>query len=121
MVKLMENQWFMLIAFSIAVFRLTRLFVYDKITAFIREPFHREVMMKDESGEEAVYIEIKGKGIQAFIGELLSCYWCTGVWCSLILYIGCRLWPGGFEPVIIILAIAGLGGILETVVSKLLD
>lgn len=117
----MENQWFMLIAFSIAVFRLTRLFVYDKITGFIRQPFHREVVMKDDSGEEAVYIEIKGKGIQAFIGELLSCYWCTGVWCSLILYTGFSLWPAVFGPVVIILALAGLGGILETIVSKLLD
>ncbi|MCD7035001.1 DUF1360 domain-containing protein [Metabacillus sp. GX 13764] len=117
----MENHWFMLTAFSLAVFRLSRLIVFDKITAFLRSPFHQEIAVKNEAGEEEIYIEIKGKGLQAFIGELISCYWCTGVWCSIILYVFYQAWPQGAEPVIFILALAGLGGIIEACVSKLLD
>ncbi len=26
--------------------------------------------------------KVKGKGLRKWIGELLSCYWCTGVWVS---------------------------------------
>ncbi|MEC2077066.1 DUF1360 domain-containing protein [Metabacillus fastidiosus] len=110
-----------LIIFSFAVFRLTRLFVFDKITEFIRRPFHNETEETDENGNIETYIEIKGNGLRAWIGELLSCYWCTGVWCSAFLYGIWLIWPEGAEPLLIILAIAGAAGIIETITMKLLD
>ncbi len=110
---------FLILAF--ASFRLTRLMVFDKITGFIRRPFHREVEEINENGESEIYIEIKGKGLRAWIGELLSCYWCTGIWCTAILYGLWLIWPLGAEPLIIILAIAGLAGMIESIVGRLVE
>ncbi|QGQ44698.1 DUF1360 domain-containing protein [Metabacillus sediminilitoris] len=113
--------WLQIIIFAFASFRLTRLIVFDKITAFIRSPFHKEVEQKDDDGVVVVFLEIKGKGLRAWIGELLSCYWCTGMWCSAFLYGAWIFWPQGAEPLILILAIAGAAGMIETVVMKLID
>ena len=78
--------WIYLALFVFATFRLTRLIVFDKITAFIRKPFHKIVEDQDEQGDTVTYLEIKGKGLQRWIGELLSCYWCTGIWCAVGIY-----------------------------------
>ena len=113
--------WLQLFIFAFAAFRLTRLIVFDKITAFIRRPFHREVEETDQDGAIEIYIEMKGTGLRAWIGELLSCYWCTGVWSALVLYGAWIYWPQGAEPIIAILAIAGIAGVIETIVLKLID
>jgi hypothetical protein len=115
------STWLQLVIFALASFRLTRLLVFDKITEFIRHPFLREVEEIDENGDAVTFIEIKGKGLRAWIGELLSCYWCTGVWCSAFLYGIWYIWPVGAEPLLVILAIAGFAGIIETLITKLLD
>ncbi|MBS4172063.1 DUF1360 domain-containing protein [Bacillus sp. FJAT-49736] len=114
----MIHSWLLLILFSLAAFRLTRLIVYDRITDFIRRPFHEEMEETDEDGTTVTYIKMKGSGLRAWIGELLSCYWCTGIWCSAFIYLLWFISPSIAEPLIILLAIAGLAGILETVVSK---
>ena len=87
-------QWFEFFLITLATFRLTRLLVYDKITTFIRNPFHetREELESDGAVVEVLYV--KGKGIRKFIGELLSCHWCTGMWCAAFLYGG----KGGGKP-----------------------
>ncbi|NSL51433.1 DUF1360 domain-containing protein [Calidifontibacillus erzurumensis] len=110
-----------LLLLSLASFRLTRLLVYDKITNFIRRPFHREVEEKLEDGTVETYIEIKGKGLRRFIGELLSCHWCTGVWSAAGLYTGYLFAPHFFTMIICILAIAGCASIIETVVQRIID
>lgn len=104
-----------------ATFRLTRLFVYDKITGFIRRPFHHEYDVTLEDGTIETFLEVKGNGVRKFIGELLSCYWCTGVWCAFIIYCGYLIIPIYSTPVIIILAIAGCASIVEAVLLKMLD
>ena len=106
---------------SLASFRLTRLIVYDKITNFIRKPFHREVEEILEDGSVETYIEIKGKGLRRFLGELLSCHWCTGVWCAAGLYTGYLLTPFIFTGIIYILAIAGCDSIIETGIQRIID
>lgn len=113
--------WVELLILAFASFRLTRLLVFDKITSLIRSPFHHEVEEINENGETEFYIEIKGKGMRAWIGELLSCYWCTGVWCTAFLYGLWWMWPIGAEPLIVVLAIAGLAGIIESIVGKLIE
>ncbi|MBM7604035.1 hypothetical protein JOC75_002008 [Metabacillus crassostreae] len=112
---------FQFILFGFATFRLTRLIVFDQITLFLRKPFHDEIEEVNEEGEVETYIEIKGTGLKAWIGELLSCYWCTGVWCSAFLYGLWMVWPQGTEILIMILAIAGFAGLIESLTKKLID
>ncbi|WP_085992587.1 DUF1360 domain-containing protein [Oceanobacillus senegalensis] len=107
--------------FVLAAFRLTRLFVFDKITAFIRAPFHEEMEESEPDGSVVTYIQIKGTGLRYWIGELLSCYWCSGIWCSGLLIGLYYIWPEGTEVLISILAIAGAAGIIETLVGRLMN
>lgn len=110
--------WFDFILLILASFRLTRLIVYDTITEFIRRPFHQTVEEKLPDGTSEKYIEIKGNGIQYWIGELLSCHWCTGIWSTVIIYLSFLLWPSFISPVITILAIAGSASIIQVVIEK---
>lgn len=115
-----EN-WLLFFIFSCAVFRLTRLIVYDQITSFLRAPFIEELHITEPDGTISTYTKIKGTGLQKWIGELLSCYWCTGVWISAFL-LGCYYWvPRVTEPIIILFAIAGVAAIIETVISHFMQ
>lgn len=107
-----------LIALGLAVFRLTHLIVLDKITEFLRAPFFDEYIEEEEDGEEAIYLTPKKDGIKGFIGELLSCYWCTGIWVSCFLYGGFVFFPFYFNPLITLLAIAGVAALLEAAVQS---
>ena len=105
---------------SLASFRLTRLIVFDKITEFIREPFFDEMEEVNEEGEIELYYFPKKEGIKKFFGELLSCYWCTGIWTTTGLVLLPYFIPH-FQIIIMILAIAGLAAILETIVQKIIE
>lgn len=105
----------------LASFRLTRLIVFDKITEFIRRPFFDEMEEENEDGDSEVYYIPKKKGLKKFIGDLLSCYWCTGIWVSTGLVVLNYLTPSNVTPLILILAVAGLASILETMIQRLLD
>ncbi|WP_226035556.1 DUF1360 domain-containing protein [Aquibacillus saliphilus] len=113
--------WFTFLLLSLATFRLTRLVVYDDITNFIRLPFHdiREEVNEDGSIDEILYI--KGSGIRKFIGELLSCHWCTGIWSAAILFVGYTLFPFMVMPLIIILALAAVGSIVQVITNYISD
>jgi hypothetical protein len=113
--------WYAVFLLSFASFRLTRLIVFDQITAFIRRPFHEETEETGPDGTVETYILIKGKGFRHWLGELLSCYWCTGIWCAAFLYLLWCFLPHFAEPVVLILAIAGIGSIIETIVGRILD
>jgi len=102
-----------LIIISLASFRLTRLIVFDKITEFIRAPFFEEEVEVNDKGEEEVFYVPKKGLIKGFIGELISCYWCTGIWSSVGLCLFYLLWPSIAGPVLIILAVAGIAAIIE--------
>lgn len=102
---------------ALASFRLTRLIVFDKITEFLRNPFFDEVEEENEDGTMEVYYLPKGTPIKKIIGELLSCYWCTGVWVSAAVVVGHLLLPVVFVPIILVLAVAGLAAILESIVQ----
>ncbi|WP_075981414.1 DUF1360 domain-containing protein [Bacillus massilinigeriensis] len=102
---------------SLASFRLTRLIVFDKITEFIRAPFFDEVIETNENGLEESYLVPKKTLIRGFIGELLGCYWCTGIWSSLFLCIVYFVWPSISIPLILILAVAGLAALVESILQ----
>ncbi|MED3623140.1 DUF1360 domain-containing protein [Bacillus thermocopriae] len=108
-----------LLILSLASFRLTRLIVFDKITEFLRKPFFDEVI-EENSGDIEIYYTPKQSGWKRFVGELLSCYWCTGIW-STVGIVGMYYLSPVFTPVILILAIAGAASILETIIQFLLE
>lgn len=105
------------IVLGLACFRLTRLIVFDKITESLRQPFFDEIAEENEDGTVEVYYLPKSTPIKKFIGELLSCYWCTGVWISAAVITGYLFLPAIFVPLILVFAVAGLAAILESVVQ----
>ncbi|MGG0689672.1 DUF1360 domain-containing protein [Bacillus safensis] len=107
------------VVFALASFRLTRLIVFDTITTPFRRLFHEEQEEVNEQGEVETYIIIKGEGLRSWVGELLSCYWCTGIWCTAALLLIYILFPVISMWLNLLLAIAAAAGIIEAVVSKL--
>jgi Protein of unknown function (DUF1360) len=114
----MDITFLELLLFGLASFRFTRLMVYDKITAFIRNAFITEVEETDENGEKAIYLVPKNGVFKGFIGELLSCYWCTGIWSSIILYVLYATLPVIAVPIIVVFAISGIAAIIETLLQN---
>ena len=108
------------IILALASFRLTRLIVFDKITAFLRKPFFEEIEEKNEAGEVEIYIVPKKTGLRGWLGELLSCYWCTGIWIAIIIVTVSYFFPFWSSPFIVVLAVAGLAALIETVVQHFL-
>jgi len=98
---------FMLIA--LAVFRLIRLFSYDKITQFARDIF-----MDIEYGQDGTVIVRRkaSRGFRRTVIELLDCPWCTGVWLTLFVAFFYLYTPLFHFPVIV-LAIAGVATLLQ--------
>lgn len=114
----MELTLFQLAVMGLAVFRITHLIVYDKITEFLRAPFFDEVEEMDEDGNSEIFLVPKKGKVRSWIGELLSCHWCTGIWASGGLYLLYIFLPAVAEPLIIILAAAGIASIIETLIQK---
>ena len=113
----MDIDFFAFILLGLSAFRLTRLLVFDQITAFIRDPFLNEVEEIDEYGKLETYLVPKDGKVKGFIGELLSCYWCTGVWSSIGLCVFYLMYPTVAFPLLLILAVAGLAAIIETLIQ----
>ena len=109
------------IILALASFRLTRLIVFDKITAFLRKPFFEEIEEKNEAGEVEIYIVPKKTGLKSWIGELLSCYWCTGIWVAIFIVLTYSFIPVWFGIVIVILAVSGLAALIELVVQRFIS
>lgn len=110
-----------LLILSLASFRLTRLLVFDKITEFVRVPFFNEIKEENVDGEIEVYYLPKEKGFKKFFGELLSCYWCTGIWASAGIVGISLLYPNLSFPFILIFAVAGFASILESIVQLFIE
>lgn len=112
--------WFEIFLLVFASFRLTRLFVYDQITRKIRALFLEEVEEVLPDGSKQWYVKPREGIVRSFFGNLLSCYWCTGIWSTIFLFIGFVFFPHIFIWIIVILAIAGLAAVIEVIVQKLL-
>ncbi len=117
--ELISLSVFEFVLLSIATFRLTHLLVFDEIAEFMRRPFQNVTEEVDENGDVYQYVSGRGNGIRKFIGDMLSCYWCSGIWASLILFVGITYLGSVTLPVVCVLAIAGVAAIIETVVRKL--
>ncbi len=107
---------FDLILIGLAIFRITRLFVYDKITQFLRDTLLRSREVVGSDGK--VYIErvpYKGGPLRT-ISDLLACPWCTGMWASLFVVFFYFSLPFAWY-VILILAVAGLGNFFQLIAN----
>jgi hypothetical protein len=95
------------ILMSLATFRLTRLFVYDKITAFFREQFSDAVETKN--GTALVKPE---RGPRRTLADLLSCPWCFGMWAAGTVAFFYLLTPYAFF-IALMLALGAVGSVLQ--------
>ncbi|MCU6710700.1 DUF1360 domain-containing protein [Paenibacillus sp. J5C_2022] len=109
--------WLQLAVLVLAAYRLTRLLVFDEITAFLRRPFLEESFQQDEEGRLVAVVEEKGGRIRSFFRYLLTCYWCMGIWCATIVVVLYLLFPSYMYPPLLILAVAGAAGVLESFVK----
>ncbi len=91
----------------LATFRLTRLFVYDKITAFFREQFS-----DIGEGKNGMVLVKPARGPRRTIADLLSCPWCFGMWAAGTVAFFYLLTPYAFF-VILMLAIGALGTLMQ--------
>ncbi len=87
---------------TLAVMRLTRLFTYDSITAFIREWF-------------------AGKDLNSFegsLGTLINCPWCMGLWFALVVVFFYFATPSAWY-VILILALSAAASLVQLLANWL--
>ena len=101
---------FLLIA--LAVYRTTRLVVYDKITQFLRDAV---LHTREFVGQDGVtYVErtpYKSGPIRT-ISDLLACPWCTGMWATFF-FVFFYYTVDFFWYFILVLALAGIGNFIQ--------
>ncbi len=76
-IPLAELKWVDYLLITLASWRVTRLFVYDAVTKFVREQFWD----LEKSGRG--YLLLKPKvGPRRTLADLLECPWCFGMWAT---------------------------------------
>lgn len=111
---------------SLTTFRLTRLFVADHITAWIRDLCMKKVSINDPlTGAIFVRQEKYTKGFRRLISDILGCPWCVGVWVALgtlMLYYGAvtGMFSAGWM-IILIFSLAGAAELIYAIVVALLS
>ncbi len=101
--------WLQLFILALSSFRLTHLIVYDQITWFLRRPFVPTSKEEREAMVEGSW--------RYWIGSFITCHWCVGIWSSLIITLTYLYLPWLY-PLFLVLAIAGLAAIFESLVWK---
>ncbi len=92
---------------SLATWRLTRLFVSDAITKFVREQFWDVVKVG-----KGFALEKPKFGPRRTLADLLSCPWCFGMWAAATVIFFYLLTPFAIFP-IMLLAIGAVGSFLQ--------
>lgn len=110
---MLNISWVNLAILVLSSFRLTHMIVFDEITAFLRKPFLTVTYVPDESGQIVRQVDIKGTGLRYWIGLLLSCHWCVGIWASVVIVALYLYVPIAF-PLLLVLAIAGAAAAIES-------
>jgi hypothetical protein len=98
------------IILTLAAYRLTHLIVFDRIF----EPIRRLFVVRYFG--EGHYI-LQGGVVRSFIGRIMVCHWCTGVWVSVALVIGWMFTTVTFG-ICLALAVSALLSLIETVWEK---
>lgn len=102
----------------LAAFRITRLFVYDKITRFLRDMlFHVEEVYTEE-GVTFFGKKERTRGPLRTAYDLLTCPWCFSVWAAVGVSFFYFLTPDAWLP-IFVLAISGVASLLQLVANMI--
>ena len=97
----------------LASFRLIRLFVYDKITAFFREQFYDAEVSRKE-----VRLVKPESGPRRTVLELLICPWCFGIWATALVVFFYMLTPIFWYP-ILFLALSSVASALQVTMNMI--
>jgi hypothetical protein len=101
-----------LLLLALASLRLTRLFVYDKITAFWREQF------LDTNPATGALVK-PGFGVRRTLADLFSCPWCVGMWAAAtVVFFYYYAQDLAWYP-ILFLAIASLASFLQVLANMI--
>lgn len=92
---------------TLATWRLTRLFVYDGITRFIREQFYD--VKKVGRGYR---LEKPPTGPRRLLADLFACPWCTSVWTGTVVLFLYLITPYAVFP-LAILALSAVASFLQ--------
>lgn len=101
---------------TLATFRLTRLFVYDKITRFLRDAFFHSNEVYTEQGVTYFSKKERTHGPLRTIYELLTCPWCFSIWAAIVVIFFYFLTPLAWLP-ILVLAVSGLASFLQIIAN----
>jgi hypothetical protein len=102
----------------LATFRLTRLFVYDKVAKFFRDWFLDETNLEGPNGELLVVRTKPEDGPRRTAVELIECPWCVGVWFAVVVAFFYYLTPGAWY-FILILAVAGIASLTQIIANMI--
>lgn len=92
---------------TLATWRLTRLFVYDTVTKFIREQFWNV-----KTVGKGYQLEKPKTGPRRTLADLFDCSWCVGVWMAATITFLYLLTPYAIFP-IILLAVSSVATFLQ--------
>ena len=92
---------------TLASFRVTRMFVYDSMTRFLREQFYDTKVVRNK-----VTLVKPVNGPRRTLADLVGCPWCFGVWATTCVTFFYLLTPHAYFPTLI-LAIAAVATLLQ--------
>jgi len=101
----------------LASFRITRLFVYDKVMEFFRDLFVDIKSVEVQDDEVVVRKKNFPYGIRRTVHDLLYCPWCTNAWVSLFIAFFYFLSPV-FWFFIFMFAVSGAGTFIQIITNK---
>ena len=104
---------FELVLLGLAAARLTDIISTDQIMEWLRRPFVK-METTEIAGHEVQTRTGRGRGLKKVLGDLLSCPWCVGVWVAAGLTYAYLLLPAVIWVFILIMAIAEIGSLLQT-------
>jgi len=102
------------IIMSLAIFRLTRLFVYDKVTQFVRDLF---VDIKEKHHHLERYE--KQFGLERALSDIFNCPWCFSMWGGSVFVWAYIMFPSIMLYFALILALSGVASVLQIATNLL--
>lgn len=89
---------------GISTYRAGRLIAFDQVT----EPLRAPVTEQTDDG-----VQPEGSGVQAAIGEMLSCPTCIGTWIAASLVLGLRVAPAPTRTFLAFMSASGVAELLD--------